>query len=216
MIESIRNAFRIALLICVLVAGAAIAGPLDEADVLEAIGDYAGALKRYRTLADQGDAEAATSLGTLYLYGRGAPKDYGEALKWFGIAAQRGNARGQANLAYMLESGSGAAKDEARAAELYRKSAEQGNAYAQANLGNMYLSDAAFLATSWQVWLGSERRRNRRRLPPKRNSVSCIAMARAAWLVMTWPRSHGSAGRPTGAIPRRRPRWDICTKRAVA
>ena len=45
--------------------------------------------------ADQGDASAQNSLGTLHALGNGVQQDYGEAVKWFRKAADQGNADGQ-------------------------------------------------------------------------------------------------------------------------
>jgi TPR repeat protein len=44
--------------------------------------DYATALKHFRPLAKQGDADAQDELGTMYQYGWGVTKDYKEAVRW--------------------------------------------------------------------------------------------------------------------------------------
>ena len=41
--------------------------------------------------AEQGDAEAQTSLGLMYDNGKGVPQDYAEAVKWYRKAAEQGH-----------------------------------------------------------------------------------------------------------------------------
>ena len=55
-------------------------------------GDYAIALKEWRLLAEQGNADAQYNLGEMYRNGEGVTQDYNEALKWFLLATERGNA----------------------------------------------------------------------------------------------------------------------------
>jgi len=43
--------------------------------------DYAEAMKRFHMAAEQGDAQAQTSLGAMYAQGHGVPQDYAEAMK---------------------------------------------------------------------------------------------------------------------------------------
>ena len=44
-------------------------------------GDYATALQKWKPLADEGNAQAQLSLGTMYDKGQGVPQDYAEAVK---------------------------------------------------------------------------------------------------------------------------------------
>jgi TPR repeat protein len=46
-------------------------------------GDYATALKEWRPLAENGDAQAQFQLGVMYHNGEGVQKDDKEAVKWF-------------------------------------------------------------------------------------------------------------------------------------
>ena len=101
-------------------------------------GDYAAALREFRPLAEQGNADAQAQLGVMYLWGFGVPEDAAEAAKWYRKAAEQGNAAAQARLAVMYFWGSGVPGDVAEAAKWYRKAAEQGHADAQYNLGFMY------------------------------------------------------------------------------
>lgn len=50
-------------------------------------GDYPGARKRWKPLAEQGDAEAQSNLGVISSVGLGVVKDYRNAVNWFRNAA---------------------------------------------------------------------------------------------------------------------------------
>ena len=96
--------------------------------------DYASALKEWRPLAQQGDADAQYNFGVMYERGEGIAKDEAEAVRWYTQAAAQGNADAQYNLGIMYSQGRGVAKDEAEAVRWYRKAAAQGDAGAQKNL----------------------------------------------------------------------------------
>ena len=49
-------------------------------------GDYATALREFKSLAEQRDDTAQYYLGKMYEYGRGVPKDFKTALKWFRLS----------------------------------------------------------------------------------------------------------------------------------
>jgi TPR repeat protein len=53
-------------------------------------GDYATALKEWRPLAEQGDANTQHNLGLMYYNGRGVPQDYVQAHMWWNLAAAAG------------------------------------------------------------------------------------------------------------------------------
>ncbi len=55
-------------------------------------GDYATAIRKFRPLAEQGNAEAQFNLGGMYRQGRGVPQDDAEAMKWYRKAAEQGDA----------------------------------------------------------------------------------------------------------------------------
>ncbi len=101
-------------------------------------GDYVTALREFRPLANQGDADAQNNLGALYYHGKGVPEDDAKAVKWFRKAAEQGNAGAQYNLGVMYDKGLGVPQDHAEAVKWFRKAAEQGDADAQNNLGLMY------------------------------------------------------------------------------
>ena len=98
---------------------------VDEGVVAYNRGDYATALREWRPLAEQGDAEAQFNLGLMYYKGRGVPQDYAEAVKWYRKAAEQGVAEAQYNLGFMYNNGQGIPQDYAEAARWYLKAAEQ-------------------------------------------------------------------------------------------
>ncbi len=87
----------------VLVLALALPAPVLAADFeagLDAAnrGDYATALKEWRPLAEQGDADAQFHLGLMYDFGEGVAQDRTEAAKWFHLAAEQGHAPAQSFL----------------------------------------------------------------------------------------------------------------------
>ncbi len=54
----------------------------DEAVAAYRRGDYATALREFRPLAEQGNADAQFNLGIMYYTGKGVPQDYVQALLW--------------------------------------------------------------------------------------------------------------------------------------
>ncbi len=65
-------------------------------------GDYAGALRAWRSAAAKGDADAQYNIGQIYKLGRGVPVDMLEAEKWYRLAALQGHDLGEANYGMML------------------------------------------------------------------------------------------------------------------
>jgi uncharacterized protein len=101
-------------------------------------GDYATALREFRTLAEHGHARAQTLLGMMYNEGIGIPQDQKTAVKWYRLAAEHGHARAQTNLGNMYRQGKGVPQNDKTAVKWYSLAAEQGDADAQGNLGVMY------------------------------------------------------------------------------
>ncbi len=127
---------RILLLLmfaCTLVAPA-LAGPLQDAQAAYDRGKYAVALDLWQPLAEQGDPEAQTGLGNMYLGGYGVARDEAAAMAWFAKAAKQGHANGQLSLGSLYY----ARKDYGTAAAWYRRAAEQGNAVAEIRLARQY------------------------------------------------------------------------------
>jgi len=102
-------------------------------------GDYATALRKWRPLAEQGNAVAQFNLGLMYNEGHGVPEDYVQARQWWEKAANQGHASAQASLgtSYLLREGvSGGNYQEAL--RWFRLAADQGHALAQGKLGMMF------------------------------------------------------------------------------
>lgn len=55
------------------------------------LGDYRGALKEFRPMAEEGNAAAQLLLGFMYERGQGVPQDYVQAHLWFNLAARQGD-----------------------------------------------------------------------------------------------------------------------------
>ena len=91
-------------------------------------GDYATALREWRPLAEQGDAEAQNLLGIMYFNGEGVEQDNVEAVRWYRLAAEQGLANAQYNLGLMHDNGLGVAEDYVEANRWFRLAAKQGNA----------------------------------------------------------------------------------------
>jgi TPR repeat protein len=127
-----------ASLMFMAIGGAAVAGLLEDAASAYQRGDYATALRLWRPLADQGNAEAQLWLGIMYDEGPEVPRNDAEAIKWYRKAADQGVALAQFNLGMMYAKGEGAPQNDAEAAQWYRLAADQGLAGAQFNLGIMY------------------------------------------------------------------------------
>ena len=89
-------------------------------------GDYATALKEWRPLAEQGDANAQSNLGWMYDNGFGVLEDDMEAVKWYRLAAEQGEASAQFYLGVAYAVGEGVLKDDEDAAQWFRLAAEQG------------------------------------------------------------------------------------------
>jgi len=144
-----------AFFLAVSIAGPVAAGSYEDAGAAYARGDYVTAMRLWRPLADQGDADAQYNLGLMYFQGTGVLQDYAAAMSWFRKAADQGQAYAQYNLGVMYDKGTGVPQDYAAAMSWYRKAADQGNAKAQNNLGLMYANGQGVGVdyTSAHMWL---------------------------------------------------------------
>jgi hypothetical protein len=94
-------------------------------------GDFAGAVREWRPLADKGDPDAQFNMGQAYRLGRGVPSDLKIAASWYQKAAAQGHEQAQANHGVILyESGK-----RAESMSWIRKAAARGDARAQYILG---------------------------------------------------------------------------------
>lgn len=101
-------------------------------------GDYATALREFRTLANQGNTAAQFFLGTMYRNGDGVSASGEEAARWIRLAAEQAMADAQFSFGVLYDDGEGVAQDSFEAARWYRLAAQQGCASAQFNLGTCF------------------------------------------------------------------------------
>jgi TPR repeat protein len=101
------------LLVALLIfaAAPAIAGPLEDGNAAYDRGDHEAALRLWRPLTAQGDADAQYNLGFMYELGIGGPQDYAMAVSWYCRAAEQDHARPQCNLGVMYTYGHGVPQD---------------------------------------------------------------------------------------------------------
>src|SRR5262249_8326438 len=100
-----RDIIRAVITAVVLCLG--LAAPVAAAfeDGLDAYrrGDYATAMRRWRPLADKGNADAQSRLGFMYQNGRGVPQNDAAAVSLYRKAADQGHAPAQVNLGFMYQ-----------------------------------------------------------------------------------------------------------------
>jgi hypothetical protein len=94
-----ESAMRRLVLILLLLASTAWAGPMDDAAAANARGDYAAELRIVRPLAAKGEAWAQSNLGFMYATGQGVVQDYVCAHMRFSVGAEAGNANAMKNRA---------------------------------------------------------------------------------------------------------------------
>jgi cell division septation protein DedD len=94
-------------------------------------GDHAGAIRRWKPLAERGDADAQFNIGQAYRYGRGVPLDLKAAQGWFEKAAAKGHGQATANLGLLLFQNG----QRAQAMPWVKKAADAGDPRAQYVLG---------------------------------------------------------------------------------
>jgi TPR repeat protein len=104
--QSLRAAVTASLML-LAIAGAVVAGPIEDGEAARDRKDYATALRLFRSLAEQGDPTAQEHLGVMYENGQGLPQDYAEAVLWYRRAAGQGLPRNE--LAMISTRGSDAA-----------------------------------------------------------------------------------------------------------
>jgi hypothetical protein len=114
------------------------ANPYDDAVATYRKGDYPTAARKFRSLAEQGDAAAQSFLAGMCNDGKGVPQDYVQAAKWWRLAAEQGSCMSQFNLGVMYDRGEGVPQDAAEAVNWYHLAANQGVCNAQYNLGVIY------------------------------------------------------------------------------
>ena len=102
--------FVIAVLISIVFT-TAVAGDLEDGLAASSRKDYATALEKFRSAAQQGSAAAQYNLGLMYETGQGVAQDYREAARWYRLAAVQGDAKGQELLGSLYFRGRGVLKN---------------------------------------------------------------------------------------------------------
>jgi TPR repeat protein len=110
-----------------------------------------------RLAADQGDVEAQSNLGNMYIKGIGVKQSIAEAVKWYRRAADQGLAVAQFNLGFGYASGQGVPQDYVMAHMWFSLSAAQGSQDAATNrdtiepmLTPKQIAEARKLAREWK------------------------------------------------------------------
>ena len=98
--------------------------------------NYVAAIKKWKPLAEQGDALAQYNLGVVYEKGLGVSKDHKEAEKWLLLSAKQGNADAQFALGKRYQFGSN--RNELEREKWWRLAAEQGHPEAQYRVSRAY------------------------------------------------------------------------------
>jgi uncharacterized protein len=126
--------------LCLVIAQVAsgLAEPLGDGLVAYATDDYVTALKILRPWAEQGNPDALTALGVMYVKGQGVPQDYTEALYLFHRAVTQGSA--EAELGDMYRSGYGVSPDYEQAIQMFRDSIQKGSVRGENYLGAAYVA----------------------------------------------------------------------------
>ncbi len=93
-------------------------------------GDFATALRIWRPLAEQGDADAQSNLGLMYDNGEGVPENDAEAVRWYRLAADQGSAWAQFNLGINYEIGQGVPQNYVEAYRWFNLAASDSRALA--------------------------------------------------------------------------------------
>ena len=112
--------------------------PFEDGRAAYGRGDYAAAARKWRPLAEAGDAEVQYYLGTMYGHGRGVEQDDAEAARWYQKAADQGHATAQLHLGVLYENGLGTAQDDGAAAQWFLRAGGRGYKMAQHKLGALY------------------------------------------------------------------------------
>ena len=100
--------------------------------------------KWYRRAAEQGHAEAQSSLGYAYWNGWGVPEDDAEGVKWFRRAAEQGHMDAQHKLGIAYSNGVGIPKDRSEAVKWIRRAADQGNYISAYSLVRIFKVDVPY------------------------------------------------------------------------
>jgi len=90
-------------------------------------GDYQLALKLWRPIAEQGNADAQRGLGEMYANGTGVTRDFVDAVKWYQLAAKQFDDKAQLELGSRYLAGEGVPQDIVLAHMWWNLAAARGN-----------------------------------------------------------------------------------------
>jgi TPR repeat protein len=142
----ILRAALAAWLVLAVMAGTAIAGPIEDAKAAEKRDDYETAIPIYRSLAEKGNVGAQKRLAYLYEIGLGVKPNWLEAAKLYSKAAETGDADAVRTLSQLGRNWVFKYRDTSDAAiyALIETQAQKGYAVAQWSLGVMNYRLGAF------------------------------------------------------------------------
>lgn len=115
-----------------------IAGPLEDADKAYRREDFATVLKLLEPLVKEGNPDAKTTVGFMYLHGLGVQQDGAKAHELLLDASQQGEWLAQYSLSAMYLKGIGVKQNPAEGTKWLERVAERGLGQAQFMLGRMY------------------------------------------------------------------------------
>lgn len=128
-----------ASVLLLFMAEAAIAGPLEDAEIAFKQKDYTTALRLILPLAEQGNVAALMRMGDVHAYGLGVPKNEIEAGKWFKRAAEQNDPRAMWFLSTLYERGRfGLPQDFVEKRKWLFRAAEQGHINSQTALALLH------------------------------------------------------------------------------
>jgi TPR repeat protein len=135
-----RKSLRNAAALLVLLALPAAAGPLEDGLAAYNKGDYSTAATAFTVAASQGNAEARTYLGIMFLDGNmGVKQDIPQGMFWLTQAAKQGHMLAQATLGTMYKTGKFVNQSWPDAISWLEKAAAQNFPGAESELGEMYV-----------------------------------------------------------------------------
>ena len=85
--------FRLLFVVLLGSAGLSANADLEKGLAAYESGDYVTALREWKLLAEQGDADAQLNLGVMYEDGEGVPQNDKTAVQWYKRAAEQGMPR---------------------------------------------------------------------------------------------------------------------------
>jgi TPR repeat protein len=126
------------LALSLLLTGSAWANDLSDGVNAYLQGNYAVALPRLRTVAENGNVDAQLILAEMYKTGKGVTQDHAESVRWLRLAAKGGSATAQYRIGNMYYNGQGVVQDLGESARWYRLAASGGEESGQFALALLY------------------------------------------------------------------------------